>query len=97
MSRNFTRKIEDFVCVKCGAEVHGNGYTDHCTECLYSLHVDNMPGDRKCDCMGLMKPIGALEDRHGTFIIHYKCTKCGIEKDVKASPKDNRESLLKIS
>ncbi|MEK7061411.1 MAG: RNHCP domain-containing protein, partial [Patescibacteria group bacterium] len=44
---SFVKKIEDFVCKVCGTKVKGTGYTNHCPNCLYSLHVDEeVPGDR---------------------------------------------------
>ncbi|HYC79501.1 MAG TPA: RNHCP domain-containing protein, partial [Candidatus Binatia bacterium] len=54
----FQRTPENFVCENCGTKVSGNGYTNHCPNCLYSKHVDNNPGDRLNKCHGLMEPIG---------------------------------------
>lgn len=50
--KKFQRQIEDFVCEKCGKEVKGDGYTDHCPRCLRSKHVDVNPGDRRSKCNG---------------------------------------------
>ncbi|MCL4387681.1 RNHCP domain-containing protein [Candidatus Marsarchaeota archaeon] len=97
MGRKFARSIEDFTCYNCGFEIKGNGYTDHCPKCLYGLHVDINPGDRECECLGKMKPIGAISDRYGTFTISYVCLKCGMRKRVKASPKDSAEALEALS
>lgn len=44
--KHFTKTVEDFICAHCGTHVRGNGYTNHCPECLWSKHVDNNPGDR---------------------------------------------------
>ena len=57
----FNRKKENFVCENCGEKVEGNGYTNHCPNCLWSKHVDINPGDRAETCHGLLKPI-AVED-----------------------------------
>ncbi|MEK7158524.1 MAG: RNHCP domain-containing protein, partial [Patescibacteria group bacterium] len=46
MSRTFQRRVEDFTCESCGAQVTGDGYTNHCPQCLVSKHVDVYPGDR---------------------------------------------------
>ena len=54
----FIRKIENFTCNNCGTFVVGDGYTNHCPNCLFSKHVDTSPGDRKSSCKGLMEPIG---------------------------------------
>ena len=55
----FTMIDEDFICDFCGFHVSHLGYTarDHCPNCLFSLHVDNNPGDRMCQCHGKLKPI----------------------------------------
>ncbi|MDE1855420.1 MAG: RNHCP domain-containing protein [Candidatus Micrarchaeota archaeon] len=98
-ARRFTRKIEDFTCFNCGIEVRGTGYTDHCPDCLWSLHVDNNPGDRASKCRGRMKPTGVTFDRN-SYTIDYVCTKCGAKKRFKASEADNREilsSLVKVA
>ncbi|MBR6751902.1 MAG: RNHCP domain-containing protein, partial [Alphaproteobacteria bacterium] len=44
--KQFVKRVENFTCAHCGAEVFGNGYTNHCPKCLWSRHVDNNPGDR---------------------------------------------------
>ena len=93
--KRFQKRIEDFVCEKCGAFVKGTGYTDHCPECLWSKHVDVNPGDREAECGGLMEPIG-VEVKGGEYIIHYQCQRCGYRFRVKAAPEDNFEKILKL-
>ena len=95
MSKKFQRKIEDFVCEKCGEEVRGDGYTNHCPKCLYSKHVDINPGDRANDCGGLMKPIGAYF-KGGEWTIEQKCEKCGEVAKIKAREDDNMDAIEKI-
>ena len=92
----FKRTIENFICEKCGTAVIGNGYTNHCPNCLYSKHVDINPGDRACECMGLMKPINILQ-KNGEFIILHKCEKCGFERKNKVNETDNYNSILSIA
>jgi len=94
--KKFTKKIEDFVCENCGTKVSGNGYTNHCPNCLYSKHVDINPGDRMSECGGLMKPIEILQ-KNGEFIILHKCEKCGFERKNKVSDKDNINTIIKLS
>ena len=43
--KKFQRKVEDFICEKCGTKNIGNGFTNHCFKCLWSKHVDINPGD----------------------------------------------------
>jgi hypothetical protein len=94
--KNFIRKKEDFVCDACGTEVKGTGYTNHCPNCLHSLHVDELiPGDRASGCRGLMEPVRA-EFKGGEYVIIHKCRKCGKVARNKAAEGDNREELLKL-
>jgi hypothetical protein len=95
--KNFIRKTEDFVCENCGISVSGTGYTNHCPACLFSKHVDEeIPGDRKSKCQGLMKPIG-IEQKRGEYILIHKCLKCGKMMKNKTSESDNFEKILEIS
>lgn len=95
-TKKFQRKIEDFICANCGHKVKGTGYTDHCSICLFSKHVDINPGDRLCTCQGLMEPI-SVELKAGEKIIHYQCQKCGFQHNVKAIADDNEEELIRLS
>jgi len=89
---------ENFKCENCGYMVNKLNYTarDHCPHCLYSKHVDIMPGDRSNKCMGLMKPIG-IEKYKNTYKIIYKCSKCNqIHKNIMADD-DNYDLIVKLS
>ena len=57
MSKNFQKKVEDFVCEHCQTKNQEDGYTNHCPNCLWSRHVDINPGDRAEKCGGMMEPI----------------------------------------
>lgn len=96
MSRAFHRKIEDFVCLQCGLQVQGNGYTNHCPRCLYSRHVDVNPGDRAAACGGPMPPV-AVTGVTGAYRILHRCEACGVEKWNQASPEDDFQKLLLIA
>jgi hypothetical protein len=91
----FTRTIEDFTCEHCGAQVKGNGYTNHCPRCLWSKHVDVNPGDRLNNCTGMMKPT-AVDIEQGEHVLVFKCEKCGAQKRNKASEHDDFDDILKI-
>jgi rubrerythrin len=94
--KHFVRKKEDFVCRVCGTKVIGTGYTNHCPNCLYSLHVDKeVPGDRKAGCEGLMEPVG-IETKGGKYVITHECKKCGKRVKNKVAEGDNFEKLLKL-
>ena len=80
----------NFVCEKCGAEVEGSGYTNHCPECLWSKHVDVFPGDRNEKCGGMMEPIDS-ESKNGELRVKHKCTKCGFERWCLLNKEDSLE------
>ena len=94
--QQFQRRKEDFVCEHCGVKVHGNGYTNHCPNCLYSKHVDINPGDRAETCGGLMEPID-FELKDGNYVIVHRCQKCGFIRRNKTSPNDNFETVLALA
>lgn len=92
-----------FICEHCGKEVQplSNGsYRNHCPFCLYSKHVDEMPGDRASTCGGLMKPIDVIYKSGKGYQIKHKCTICGKEitniiAENTIQP-DDYEKILKI-
>lgn len=92
---SFIRHKEDFICEFCGAEIQGNGYTNHCNACLYSKHVDIEPGDRLSTCFGLMKPIYVSYDENNQYILH-KCIRCVFKKKNKIQENDSVEAMIAI-
>lgn len=89
---------EKFVCEHCKKEVAPLGYTarDHCPYCLYSKHVDILPGDRSNTCHGLLVPIG-IEKYKDTFKIIYKCDTCKqMHKNIMAND-DNMNLIIELS
>jgi hypothetical protein len=93
---SFTRTQETFACEKCGIIINGNGYTNHCPNCLWSKHVDNDPGDRACDCKGMMEPVGIRQKDKDTDVLH-RCEKCGTEKWNQVTKDDNSDIIVKLS
>jgi hypothetical protein len=93
--KRFTKTKEDFVCEHCGTAVTGDGYTNHCSNCLWSKHVDVMPGDRTESCQGLMEPIG-LESKGGNYTIIHRCQKCKTERRNRTATPDNFEAMLAL-
>jgi len=95
-TKRFQRNKEDFTCEKCGLEVAGSGYTNHCPECLWSKHVDVNPGDRAEGCGGLMEPVG-VEESGGSYTIIHKCAKCGFERKNKVVEGDSFDAVLTLA
>lgn len=93
---SFTRRVEDFICERCGLAVVGDGYTNHCPKCLWSKHVDIAPGDRAANCGGMMEPV-AVEGQASAYRILHRCERCGTEKWNQASPADDFEQLLVVA
>ena len=96
--KQFTMRDEKFICENCGKDVLPLGYTarDHCPYCLYSKHVDIMPGDRKNNCLGLLKPVG-IEKFKDTYKILYRCEKCGeLHKNIMAKD-DDMDLIISLS
>ena len=96
--KKFNMIDDGFTCINCGMNVLPLEYSarDHCNNCLYSLHVDNMPGDRLNKCRGLLEPIG-IEKYKNTYKIIYKCQKCHqIHKNIMAED-DNYDLIVKLS
>lgn len=88
-----------FVCRNCGKSVEPLGYTsrDHCPYCLYSIHIDNTPGDRSNTCLGDLQPISIENNPKKGYIIVYKCQKCGEIKRNKSASDDDFDKILEIS
>lgn len=95
-TRKFQRTKEDFICEHCGQEVKGNGYTNHCPNCLWSRHVDVNPGDRQAACRGMMEPI-KIDSKNGEYVIVHRCVKCGFERRNKVVQGDNFQLIIKIA
>ena len=96
--KRFNMIAEEFICENCGRKIEKLNYSarDHCNYCLYSKHVDIMPGDRLNTCLGLLKPIG-IEKYKNTYKIIYKCEKCHQEhKNIMADDDDFNE-IINIS
>jgi len=92
----FKKVVENFICEHCGAEVKGNGFTNHCPKCLWCKHVDINPGDRKESCGGLMEPVQIISEREGESIVH-KCVICKKEKKNHVSKEDDFDSILSVA
>ena len=89
---------ETFICDNCSKNVEKLNYTarDHCPYCLYSKHVDIMPGDRLNECKGLLQPI-AIEKFKNTYKIVYKCLRCNqIHKNIVAND-DNMDLIIELT
>jgi len=92
---SFIKNKEDFICENCSFENKGNGYTNHCSECLFSKHVDIDPGDRLNSCGGLMEAIYVSYTNKEKYVIQ-KCLKCSFEKKNLLNQIDSVDMMIKI-
>lgn len=79
--------MNSFICTNCKKEVSTLGHIgthqrNHCPFCLFSMHVDEQPGDRQAGCHGKMIPIGLTfknegEGKVGELMLIHLCEKCG--------------------
>ncbi len=102
--KRFRKNDEGFICAHCGLEVSPLGYSsrNHCPHCLWSLHVDENPGDRAAGCGGQMRPIRVEPDAKRGYIIVHKCERCGKISRCRAALKakeqpDDIKLLIKLT
>jgi DNA-directed RNA polymerase subunit RPC12/RpoP len=83
-----------FVCARCGAQVFPllrGGFRNHCPRCLWSRHVDRIPGDRANACAGLMEPVGVESDAKRTWMLVHRCVRCGATRRNRVALTDPRQ------
>ncbi|MCL1793726.1 MAG: RNHCP domain-containing protein [Oscillospiraceae bacterium] len=97
----FSKNDEGFICANCKSEITPLKYTsrNHCPHCLYSLHVDINPGDRKNLCGGMLKPILSEPnpDARKGYTITFKCEKCKRKTKNKSASDDDTILLIKLT
>lgn len=94
---SFKKVKEDFNCENCGYNVLGNGYTNHCPNCVFSKHVDDrFPGDRASSCESLMEPISVVIAGGLPEKVMFKCQKCSKKIYNKISQDDNIDIISKL-
>lgn len=98
-TKRFTKNDSGFICGHCEKEVPPLVYSsrNHCPFCLWSLHVDRLPGDRACECRGLMKPYVVSSHPKKGFVITHKCTLCGEEKNNRSQQDDDMDLLIRLT
>jgi len=92
---------ESFFCRNCGGVVSFSGagtkHRNHCPHCLFSLHVDDLPGDRSANCGGLMEPIGIWIRKNQEWAIIHRCRRCGHLNSNRIAADDNPLKLMSIA
>ncbi|MGB9706650.1 MAG: RNHCP domain-containing protein [Microgenomates group bacterium] len=101
-----------FLCENCHRQVFlkalGTAYRNHCPFCLWSKHADNqIAGDRKSRCGGLMEPLGLTfkhegidkftnKPRQGEIMLVHRCLVCGKISINRIAGDDKPETILKV-
>ena len=90
-----------FRCVRCGQSISqdalGTAHRNHCPWCLWSKHVDDLPGDRASGCGGAMEPITVWVRRGGDWAIIHQCRSCGALHSNRIAGDDNEVALVSIA
>jgi hypothetical protein len=95
VTARFTRRRETFTCLHCERVVKGDGYTNHCPSCLWSRHVDVLPGDRAATCGGPMEPVGVLYGERAVRLAHV-CLTCGYVGHNRVSAHDDPDAVRRL-
>jgi ribosome biogenesis GTPase len=92
---------QDFICKHCGVHVTlkgaGTQHRNHCPNCLFSIHVDNCPGDRAALCGAIMEPIGVWVRKGGEWAIIHRCSSCGALSSNRIAADDNPLLLMSLA
>jgi hypothetical protein len=100
MSSPSSRQETAFTCIHCGqrveARAYGTHHRNHCPYCLWSRHVDQQPGDRRCACRGPMEPVGIEVRPDGEWAIIHRCRACGQVRFNRIAGDDQELALLQL-
>jgi hypothetical protein len=82
----------------CGAGVSpltNGSYRNHCPQCLYSVHVDDVPGDRANTCGGAMRPAGIRRHSRKGWQLEHVCLRCHARSVNRVAP-DDTDALIAL-
>ena len=90
-----------FRCVHCRFDVStaavGTAHRNHCPNCLWSRHVDDVPGDRAADCGSSMEPIAITVRKDGEWVLIHRCNRCGVLHSNRTAGDDNPLLLVRVA
>lgn len=90
-----------FTCIRCklqvGSQSWGTQHRNHCPACLWSRHLDEEPGDRRCPCRSAMEPIGIEVRKDGEWAIIHRCTGCSTLRTNRVAGDDHELALLGLA
>jgi hypothetical protein len=104
---DFRRDLADgqpaaaFSCSHCHeiatGDAPGTQHRNHCPKCLWSLHVDMQPGDRRSNCRGEMEPIAVWVKANGEWSLLHRCRNCGTVRANRIGGDDNELLLMSLA
>ena len=90
-----------FTCANCGRAVSlhtaGSEHRNHCPQCLHSVHLDSVPGDRAACCGGVMEPVTVWVRGRGEWALVHRCRSCGRLSSNRIAGDDNEVLLLSLA
>jgi hypothetical protein len=88
-------------CRHCGLEFSldapGTRHRNHCPHCLWSVHLDNTPGDRAACCGGGMEPIAVAAAADGEWHVVHQCRTCDTVHLNRIAGDDDERMLLALA
>ncbi len=92
--------LDHFICVHCGNTVPGQAagttHRNHCPHCLWSTHLDLVPGDRRSACRGAMEPIAIWVRGGGEWTLIHRCRRCAKLVANRVAGDDDASTLREI-
>jgi hypothetical protein len=92
---------DSFTCLVCNTSIPGAAFgtrhRNHCPHCLWSRHLDDEPGDRRCPCREPMEPVAIEVRRTGEWAVVHRCTGCGVLKANRIAGDDHELALLALA
>jgi len=90
-----------FRCGNCGLDVAkqapGTAHRNHCPSCLWSRHLDDVPGDRAASCDAAMEPVGISSRRDGEWAVVHRCRGCRTVHLNRIAGDDNPLALMQLA
>ncbi|HWL15880.1 MAG TPA: RNHCP domain-containing protein [Opitutus sp.] len=75
----------------------GTRHRNHCPWCLWSVHLDETPGDRAANCGGSMEPIAVSARPDGEWLLVHQCKTCFAVHVNRIAGDDNERDLLALA
>jgi ribosome biogenesis GTPase len=90
-----------FKCGHCSfivsCEAEGTKQRNHCPTCLWSKHLDALPGDRLAACGGQMEPVSVWVKSKGEWALIHRCLSCGAFHSNRVAGDDNELKLMSLA